>query len=342
MTVRILVTGGAGFIGSNLVRHLLATDAACRIVNLDKLTYAGNLENLADVEDDPRYRFVRGSICDDRLVDELAGQGFDALINLAAESHVDRSIQDARAFTETNAVGTHTLLEACRRHSIPRMLQVSTDEVYGSLGPSGDFTEESPLHPNSPYAASKAAADLLASAYFRTYGFPVIITRSSNNYGPHQFPEKFIPLFITNALADEPLPLYGDGLHVRDWIHVQDHCEALTLVLRRGVAGEIYNIGGHCERPNIDVARRILSALGKSEALITRVKDRLGHDRRYALDTAKIERTQGWKPRIPFETGLEETVRWYQHHTTWWTRVKGGQYREHYRRTYGDLSCALP
>lgn len=336
--MRIVVTGGAGFIGSNFIRHLLAAEPACRIVNLDKLTYAGNLENLTDIERDPRYRFVRGSICDAMLVDELLKEGFDALVNFAAESHVDRSIQDSRAFAETNVLGTQVILEACRRHRIPRMIQVSTDEVYGSLGPTGRFTEESPACPNSPYAASKAAADLLAAAYFHTYGLPVIITRSSNNYGPYQFPEKFIPLFITNALAGEPLPLYGDGLHVRDWLHVHDHCEALALILKSGVSGEIYNIGGHCERVNIDVARLIVSALGKSDALITHVRDRLGHDRRYALDTSKVEQQLGWKPRIPFEAGLKDTVRWYEDHVTWWTRIKEGEYREYYEKTYGEFS----
>ncbi len=338
VAMRILATGGAGFIGSNFIRHLLAAEPACRIVNLDKLTYAGNLENLAEIERDSRYRFVKGSICDALLVDELLKDGFDALINFAAESHVDRSIQDSRAFTETNILGAQVILEACRRHRVPRMIQVSTDEVYGSLGPSGRFTEESPLRPNSPYAASKAAADLLALAYFRTYGLPVIVTRSSNNYGPHQFPEKVIPLFITNALVDEPLPLYGDGLYVRDWLHVQDHCEALALILKNGVFGEIYNIGGNCERANIDVARFILRTLGKPDALIAHVQDRLGHDRRYALDTSKLQQALGWSPRIAFEAGLRETVRWYGDHATWWTRIKEGQYREYYRETYGDLS----
>lgn len=336
--MRILVTGGAGFIGSNFIRHLLAAEPACRIVNLDKLTYAGNLENLAEIDRDPRYRFIKGSICDALLVDDLLKEGFDALINFAAESHVDRSIQDARAFAETNVLGTQVILEACRRHRVPRMIQVSTDEVYGSLGPSGRFTEESPLRPNSPYAASKAAADFLALAYFRTYGLPIIITRSSNNYGPYQFPEKVIPLFITNALAGELLPLYGDGLHVRDWLYVRDHCEALALILKNGVAGEIYNIGGNCERANIDIARLILSALDKPEALITHVRDRLGHDRRYALDTSKVQGVLGWKPRIAFETGLKETVRWYEGHVAWWRRIKEGQYREYYQKTYGDLS----
>lgn len=340
--MRILVTGGAGFIGSNFIRHILATEPDCGVVNLDKLTYAGNLENLADVEGDPRYRFIKGSICDDELVDALLKERFDALVNFAAESHVDRSIQDSRAFVETNVLGMHVILEACRRHRIPRMLQVSTDEVYGSLGPSGRFREDSPLSPSSPYAASKAAADLLVAAYVRTYELPAVITRSSNNYGPYQFPEKAIPLFITNALAGEALPLYGDGLQVREWLHVQDHCEALALILRKGHHGEIYNIGGDCERANIDVARLILRTLGKPDSLIAHVEDRLGHDRRYALDTSKLGRALGWRPRISFETGLQETVRWYEHHVTWWTRIKAGEYRTYYQKTYGDLSHIAP
>lgn len=338
VTMRILVTGGAGFIGSNFIRHILATEPDCGVVNLDRLTYAGNLENLADVERDSRYRFIKGSICDVELVDRLLKEGFDALMNFAAESHVDRSIQDARAFVETNALGTQVILEACRRHRVPRMVQISTDEVYGSLGPSGRFREDSPLSPNSPYAASKAAGDLLVAAYVRTYGLPAIITRSSNNYGPYQFPEKAVPLFITNALAGEALPLYGDGLQIREWLHVRDHCEALALILKNGVPGEIYNIGGNCERINIDVARLILRTLGKPESLIVHVEDRLGHDRRYALDMSKLERALGWRPRIPFETGLKETVGWYEDHVTWWTRIKEGEYREYYQKTYGDLA----
>ena len=340
--MRIVVTGGAGFIGSNFIRHILATEPDCGVVNLDRLTYAGNLENLADVERDSRYRFIKGSICDVELVDRLLKEGFDALMNFAAESHVDRSIQDARVFVETNALGTQVILEACRRHRVPRMVQISTDEVYGSLGPSGRFREDSSISPNSPYAASKAAGDLLVAAYVRTYGLPAIITRSSNNYGPYQFPEKAVPLFITNALAGEALPLYGDGLQVREWLHVQDHCEALALILKNGVPGEIYNIGGNCERANIDVARYILKTLGKPDSLIVHVEDRLGHDRRYALDMSKLERMLGWRPRIPFETGLQETVRWYEGHVTWWTRIKEGEYREYYQKTYGDLSRVSP
>ena len=340
--MRILVTGGAGFIGSNFIRYLLTKGPDAAVVNLDKLTYAGNLENLADIEGDPRYRFVKGSICDVELVGGLLGTGFDALVNFAAESHVDRSIQDARAFVETNVLGTQILLEACRRRRIERVVHVSTDEVYGSAGPTGRFTEESPLAPNSPYAASKAAADLLARAYHRTYGLPVIVTRSSNNYGPYQFPEKVIPLFITNALAGAPLPLYGDGLHVRDWLHVEDHCEALALILMKGRPGDTYNIGGHCERANIDVARLILRALGKPESLIAHVTDRLGHDRRYALDFGKLEGELGWRSHIPFETGLQDTVRWYETHERWWRRVKDGEYREYYQKTYGDLSRFSP
>ena len=340
--MRILVTGGAGFIGSNFIRYLLMKERDCAIINLDKLTYAGNLENLAGLEGDPRYRFVKGSICDDHLVDELLGMGVDAVVNFAAESHVDRSIQDSRAFVETNVLGTQILLEAFRRRRIPRMVQVSTDEVYGSLGPTGRFTEESPLSPNSPYAASKAAADLLVAAYIHTYRLPVIITRSSNNYGPYQFPEKVIPLFITNALVDEPLPLYGDGLHVRDWLHVEDHCEALVMVLMKGREGHSYNIGGNSERANIDLARLILNALHKPRSLITHVTDRLGHDRRYAIDAGKMERELGWAPRHAFEAGLLDTVRWYQDHEAWWGRIKAGDYREYYRKTYGELPRSSP
>jgi dTDP-glucose 4,6-dehydratase len=340
--VRLLVTGGAGFIGSNFIRYVLREAAGWRIVNLDKLTYAGNLRNLADVDRHPGYRFVKGCICDAALVDELIGTGFDAVVNFAAESHVDRSIQDSRLFVETNVLGTQTLLEASRRHGVPRMVQVSTDEVYGSLGQAGRFTEKSPLAPNSPYAASKAAADLLVSVYGRTYGLPVIITRSSNNYGPHQFPEKLIPLFITNALDDLPLPIYGDGLHVRDWVHVEDHCEALLRILDRGRAGETYNIGGDGERANIDVARLIVEALGKSRGLITHVTDRLGHDRRYAIDARKLHQELGWRPRYAFEAGLLDTIRWYQAHEAWWRPLKGSDYRRYFRRTYGDLCRTGP
>jgi dTDP-glucose 4,6-dehydratase len=340
--MRLLVTGGAGFIGSNFIRYVLAKEPAWSIVNLDNLTYAGNLENLAGLEGNPRYRFVKGNICDAELVDELIGTGIEAVVNFAAESHVDRSIQDARAFVETNVLGTQTLVETCRRRKVERMVQVSTDEVYGSLGPTGRFTEESRLCPNSPYAASKAAADLLVAAYVHTYRLPVIITRSCNNYGPYQFPEKLIPLFITNALDDEPLPLYGDGLHVRDWLHVEDHCAALALILRNGRDGETYNIGGSDEWANIDVARLILKALGKPGALISHVADRPGHDRRYAIDAGKVTRELGWRARQTFEAGLVETIRWYQVHEGWWRRLKEGDYREYYRRTYGGSSHATP
>ncbi len=340
--MRILVTGGAGFIGSNFVHYLLARETAWSIVNLDKLTYAGNLENVAGLDGDPRYRFVEGSICDFDLVDGLIGTGIDAIVNFAAESHVDRSIQDARAFVDTNVLGTQTLLEACRRRKVQRMVHVSTDEVYGSLGPTGRFTEESGLCPNSPYAASKAAADLLAAAYVHTYRVPVIITRSCNNYGPYQFPEKLIPLFTTNALDDEPLPLYGDGLHVRDWLHVDDHCEALALILKDGQDGQSYNIGGNDERTNLDVARLILKALGKPDDLIVHVTDRPGHDRRYAIDARKMTQELGWRPRHAFEAGLLETVRWYQSHEAWWRRLKDGDYRTYYRKAYGELSHSSP
>jgi dTDP-glucose 4,6-dehydratase len=275
-------------------------------------------------------------------VDELVGAGVDAVVNFAAESHVDRSIQDARAFVETNVVGTQTLLEACRRRTVRRMVQVSTDEVYGSLGPTGRFTEESRLQPNSPYAASKAAADLLIGAYVHTYRSPVIITRSCNNYGPYQYPEKLIPLFVTNALDGEPLPLYGDGLYVRDWLHVEDHCEALALILKDGRDGQTYNIGGNDERTNLGVARLILRTLGKPDALIAHVTDRPGHDRRYAIDAGRLTRQLGWRPRRTFEAGLIDTVRWYQSHEAWWRRLKSGEYRTYYRKAYGDLSCVPP
>lgn len=320
-TLRLLVTGGAGFIGSNFIRYMLRSYEDCRIVNLDKLTYAGNLANLADIEKDPRYQFIWGDITDAELVDRImAGHDFDAMINFAAESHVDRSIQDPGVFVRTNVEGTQVLLEAAYRHDIWRFLQISTDEVYGSLGDTGYFTEDSPLQPNSPYSASKAGADLLVRAYHRTYGLPVLITRCCNNYGPYQHPEKLIPRMITNALIDRPLPVYGDGQQIRDWIHVQDHCRALDLVLRKGRPGEIYNIGGNSEVANIEVVRAILQLLGKPESLITFVPDRPGHDRRYAIDAAKLRSQLGWRPMIAWEEGLQETVKWYVSNRDWWQK----------------------
>jgi len=341
--MKLLVTGGAGFIGSNFVRCVLRERPDWEVVNLDKLTYSGNLENLRDVEDHPRYKFVKGDIADRELVDRLfAEEGFDAVANFAAESHVDRSILDPTPFLRTNVQGTQVLLEAARKYKVGLFLQVSTDEVYGSLGETGRFTEESPLLPNSPYAASKAAADLLCRAYHRTYGLPVVITRSSNNYGPYQFPEKLIPLMILNALEGKPLPVYGKGENVRDWLYVEDSCRAIALVLEKGKAGEVYNIGGGEERRNVEVVERICELVarrtGREEsevkALITFVEDRPGHDFRYALSCEKI-RKLGWSPKVPFEVGLERTVDWYMSHREWIQRVLSGEYREYYERVYG-------
>lgn len=331
--MRLLVTGGAGFIGSNFIRYMMSR-YDYQLINLDNLTYAGNLENLDDVKDDPRYAFVRGDIADLSCVKEIFSNKIDVLVNFAAESHVDRSIEDSSAFIRTNVEGTRVLLEAARRYGVERFVQISTDEVYGSLGPEGRFTEESPLNPSSPYSASKAAADLLAMAYFKTYNLPVIVTRCSNNYGPYQFPEKLIPLMITNALEDKPLPVYGDGLNVRDWLHVRDHCAALDLIMHRGKPGEIYNIGGNFERRNIEIVRLILKELGKPESLIAFVKDRPGHDRRYAIDAARLKKELNWRPSYTFEQGLKETIKWYCENKRWWQKIKSGEYQEYYERMY--------
>lgn len=333
--MRILVTGGAGFIGSNFIRHLLSAQPGSRVVNLDLLTYAGNPANLADLQGQPEYRFVHGDIADAGLLEDLCAEGFEAIVNFAAESHVDRSIEDPAHFLRTNVLGTQNLLDAARRHRVPRFLQVSTDEVYGSLGPEGRFREDSPLSPNSPYSASKAAADLLAGAYWRTYGLEVVVTRCSNNYGPYQFPEKLIPLFITNALAGEPLPVYGDGLYVRDWIYVEDHCRALAQVLQRGRPGEVYNIGADQEKTNLEITRLILERLGKDDSLVRHVRDRPGHDRRYAIDSTKIRTELGWRPETGFSEGMESTISWYLSRQSWWKDIKSGAYREYYRRMYG-------
>ncbi len=335
---KVLVTGGAGFIGSNFIRLLRRERPGWRLVNLDKLTYAGNLENLAGVEEGPRYRFVRGDVADREAVDRLfAEEGFDAVVHFAAESHVDRSILDPSPFLDTNVKGTQVLLEAARRHGVPRFLQVSTDEVYGSLGPDDPpFTEDSPLAPNSPYAASKAAADLLCRAYRETYGLPVMITRCGNNFGPYQFPEKLIPLFIANALEEKPLPLYGDGRNVRDWIHVEDHCAAILRVLEAGRPGEVYNVGAGNERTNLEITRAILALLGRPESLVRFVADRPGHDRRYALATGKLRTELGWTPRYTFDEALAATVRWYVENRPWWERVRSGAYREYYDTLYGS------
>ena len=331
--MKLLVTGGAGFIGSHFIRQVLRKYPSYSVVNLDKLTYAGNLENLREVERDPRYQFVHGDICDRALVREAA-RGSDAVVNFAAESHVDRSILGAGEFLKTDVLGTASLLDAARELRIPRYVQISTDEVYGSVD-RGAVREEAPLRPSNPYSASKAAADLLVSAYWTTYRLPVLITRSSNNFGPNQYPEKVIPLFITNALEDRPLPLYGDGRNVRDWLFVLDNCAAIDLVLHQGVPGEIYNVGGDTEVENIVLTRQILRLLGKPESLIQSVADRPGHDRRYALDCHKI-RAVGWKPAHEFGSALAETVRWYREHEAWWRAIKSGEFKTYYGKQYAD------
>lgn len=333
----ILVTGGAGFIGSNFIRYMLQNYSDIKIVNFDKLTYAGNLENLRDVEGNPNYHFVKGDIYNQELV-EYVVQEFevDAIINFAAESHVDRSILGPEVFIRTNILGTQVLLEVTKKFELEKFIQISTDEVYGSLGPEGKFTEDMPLSPNSPYAASKAGADLLCRTYFKTFGVPVIITRCSNNFGPYQFPEKLIPLMIINALNDEPLPVYGDGENIRDWIYVIDHCRAIDLVLQKGKPGEIYNIGASNEWRNIDIVKLILKKLGKPESLIKFVKDRPGHDRRYAMDWTKIKVELGWEPIYNFEDALTETINWYIQNENWWKRIISGEYQNYYQTWYGE------
>jgi dTDP-glucose 4,6-dehydratase len=317
----VLITGGCGFIGSNFVRHILQTNPDVSVVNLDALTYAGNPDNLADLASEQRYRFVHGDITD-RAAVRAAVQGVCAIINFAAESHVDRSIHDCGPFVRTNVLGTQVLLDAARESKVARFVQISTDEVYGSLGPTGLFTETTPLAPNSPYAASKAAADLLVRSYVHTFGLPAVITRCSNNYGPYQFPEKLIPLFITNLLQDQPVPVYGDGLNVRDWIHVRDHCTAIAAVWKQGKVGEVYNIGSRCERTNLELTHALLQAVGKPASLLKYVQDRAGHDRRYAIDPTKIETELGWKASIPFEEGLQQTVAWYKTNGAWVAKLK--------------------
>ena len=331
----ILVTGGAGFIGSNFIHSILAGHPDWRVINLDNLTYAGNLENLKSIEGSDRYRFIKGDIADrEQVFPIFEEETVDAVVNFAAESHVDRSIEDPDVFLRTNILGTQCLLEASRKAGVSRFVQVSTDEVYGSLGESGLFVETMPLAPNSPYSASKASADLLVRAYWKTYGFPGLVTRCSNNYGPYQFPEKMIPLFISNAMEELEIPMYGDGLYIRDWIHVLDHCEAIDLVLRKGTPGEVYNIGGSNERTNLEVTREILGQLGKPESLIRTVKDRPGHDRRYAIDSTKIRDELGWSVKRFFTEGIGETIRWYVENRSWWEKIKSGEYREYYDRMY--------
>ena len=333
----ILVTGGAGFIGSNFVRMVLSEHPECLVVNLDKLTYAGNLENRADVLGHERHRFVHGDICDGTLVRRLLDEYRTcAIVNFAAESHVDRSIVDPRVFIDTNVAGTLTLLEAAHDKNVDRFIQVSTDEVYGALGPQGVFTEATALSPNSPYAASKAAADLLVRACGHTWGVKYNITRCSNNYGPFQFPEKLVPLMIHNAMNDKDLPVYGDGLYVRDWLYVYDHCTAIWRVLEQAPPGEIYNIGGCCEKTNLEVVQTILGRLGKSTSLIRHVKDRPGHDRRYATDAAKIMTTLGWRPAMTFDQGITRTIDWYLANQKWLANVVSGQYQQYYETMYGN------
>jgi dTDP-glucose 4,6-dehydratase len=335
--MKLVVTGGAGFIGSAFIRMLLSGDEPLRIVNLDKLTYAGNLENLQSVAADLRYRFVHGDIGDASLVNSLlAEEAPDAIVHFAAESHVDRSILSPAPVFETNLHGTFILLEGARLQRVPRFVHVSTDEVYGSIDPPAEATEEFPLKPSSPYSAAKAGSDLLALSYFKTYRLPVVVTRASNNYGPYQFPEKLIPLMISNAIEDRPLPVYGDGMQVRDWLYVTDHCRAIRSVLEKGREGEIYNIGGNRSLPNLEVVHKILAATGKPDSLIRRVEDRPGHDRRYALSSEKLLRETGWAPQMAFENGIRQTVEWYQSNSGWIERVKSGEYLSYYNRNYAN------
>jgi len=331
--MKLLVTGGAGFIGSNFIHHILSEHHDWEITNLDKLTYAGNLENLKDIENNFRYRFVKGDIANRELVNSLLQERVDVIVNFAAESHVDRSILDASPFIETNIKGTQTLLEGARQYQTGKFVQVSTDEVYGSTE-ACKFTEQSPLSPNSPYAASKTAADLLCHACWKTYQLPVIITRCSNNLGPFQFPEKLIPLAVTNALENKPIPIYGDGLNVRDWIYVLDHCRALDLTIQKGKPGEVYNIAASQEKTNRELIQQLLDIMGKPRSLITFVTDRLGHDRRYALDASKITRELGWEPAYSFEEALTTTVNWYVNHEPWWRQIKSGEYTRYYEGMY--------
>ncbi|TKH33104.1 dTDP-glucose 4,6-dehydratase [Paenibacillus polymyxa] len=334
--MKLLVTGGAGFIGSNFVLYMLKQHPDYEIVNVDALTYAGNLENLKSIEDHPKHTFVKADITDAHVMDQLMQQGIDVVVNFAAESHVDRSILEPEVFVKTNVLGTQVLLDAAKKYNVTKFVQISTDEVYGSLGETGLFTEETPLQPNSPYSASKAGSDLLVRAYHETFGLPVNITRCSNNYGPYQFPEKLIPLMISRALSDQQLPVYGDGLNIRDWLYVEDHCSAIDLVIHQGKLGEVYNIGGNNERTNVHIVKTVLEELGKPESLISYVQDRPGHDRRYGIDPSKTMNELGWKPKHSFETGIKETIRWYLDNEEWWTRIQSGEYQQYYAKQYGS------
>jgi dTDP-glucose 4,6-dehydratase len=338
--MKIFVTGGAGFIGSNFIRHVLAARDNHVALNFDKLTYAGNLGNLESVAGNPNYKFIKGDICDAPAV-EAAMRGCDVVVHFAAESHVDRSIYEPAPVIQTNVTGTFTLLEVARKLAVQRFVHVSTDEVYGDLAPGALAGENAPLRPSSPYSASKAGADLLVQSYVRTYGFPALITRSSNNYGPYQFPEKFVPLMITNALQDKPLPIYGDGRQQRDWLHVEDNCHGILAVLERGRAGETYNIGGSHVEENLTLVRRLLRLTGKPETLLSFVLDRPGHDRRYALNCKKVENELGWRPQIPLESGLRQTIEWYKRNTRWLDSVRDGEYRSYYAKYYENRASSL-
>ena len=331
--MKLLVTGGAGFIGSNFIHYILGQHQDWEITNLDKLTYAGNLENLQAIQNKPSYHFINGDIADRQMVDSIVNKGFDVVVNFAAESHVDRSIMDASPFIETNIKGTQTLLDAAMKYRIQRYLQVSTDEVYGSID-EGYFTETSPLDPSSPYSASKASADLLCLSYYKTHGLPVLITRCTNNYGPYQFPEKLIPLVITNAMENKAIPVYGDGRNRRDWIYVEDHCRAIEVVILKGRIGQIYNIAGGQEKPNLELIKLLLNTMSKPETLITFVKDRPAHDRRYAIDCSKITKELGWEPTYSIGKAMQTTVNWYLQNESWWRRIKSGEYAEYYKKMY--------
>ena len=341
----MLITGGAGFIGSNFVKLILKERPKFKVINLDALTYAGNLRNLIDIEDHPQYKFIKGNICDKNQIEEIFNEYKpEIVIHFAAESHVDRSIDDPKAFLDTNIMGTYTLLETARKHWVlppttnhqpsTNFIHVSTDEVYGELGAEGYFTEETPVAPNSPYSASKASSDMIARSYCRTYNMPIIITRCSNNYGPYQFPEKLIPLMISNAMEGKELPVYGDGLNVRDWIYVEDHCRGVLAALEKGKIGEVYNFGSNNEKKNIEIVKLILKNLDKPESLIKYVKDRLGHDRRYAIDAAKAIKELGWKPLVSFEEGIKKTIQWYIDNKQWWQEIKSGEYLDYYAKMY--------